>query len=146
MGTRGKAASGRWSAGREPGCAVDQLRTLVRPCPGAHRLAPEEGADRCDRTDGVKDALVVPGAAAGVGDSLREREEELDVALDATPVHAVVVPTRDELREEVPVPGRKLRVRTVGPILGDHLLLVGETGADVEERLSLSEIVGRSVL
>src|SRR5207245_877839 len=122
----------------KPGRAADQLRTLVGPCPGAHCAATEEGANRCDRTDGVEGALVVPSAATRVGDSVREREEELHVALDARLVHAVVVAAGDELPEEVPVPGRKLGARTVGPILGDHLLLVGETGADVEERLGLS--------
>ena len=48
-------------------------------------------------------ALVVLGTTAGIKDRVREREEELHVALEPVLVRAVVVAPRDELREQVPM-------------------------------------------
>jgi len=48
-------------------------------------------------------------------------------------VIALVIAAGDELREQVPVTGRKLGARTVGPVLGDQLLLVRQAGADLEQ-------------
>jgi hypothetical protein len=90
------------------------------------------GADR------VKGPLVAPGGAAGVDDCVGEREEELDVPLDPMLANTMVVEAGDELREQGPVPGRKLGVGTVRPVLGDHLLLVGEPCTEVEQGLRLT--------
>ena len=60
-------------------------------------------------------------------------------------VIAVVIAARDVLREQIPVSGWKLRTRTVRPVLGDHLLLVSQTAADVEQGLRLRTVLGRSV-
>jgi hypothetical protein len=68
---------------------------------------------------------------ARVGDGVREREEELHVALNALPAGAVAVAVGNELREQVPVSRWELRVWTVRPVLGDDLLLVGELSAQV---------------
>jgi len=66
-----------------------------------------------DPAVGLEGPLVVPGAAAGIGDCVGEREEELDVPLDPMLVDTVVVAAGDELREQVPMPGRKLGVGAV---------------------------------
>jgi hypothetical protein len=68
-------------------------------------------------------------------------EEELDVPLDPILVTTMVVAAGDELREQGPVPGRKLGVGAVRPVLGDHLLLVGEPRTEVEQGLRLGAVV-----
>src|SRR5947209_5926806 len=102
-------------------------------------------ADRGDWARGRELALVVPGADAGVEDRVREREEQLDVEIDAVLLVAVAVPLRDELREQVPVAGRELRSRPVGPVLRDHLLLVRQSCAEREQLLRLGAVLGRAV-
>jgi hypothetical protein len=110
--------------------------TINWPAPAA-----EERADGSDRADGAEGPLVVPGGAAAVEDCVGEREEELDVPLDPILVTTMVVAAGDELREQGPVPGWKLGVGAVRPILGDHLLLVGEPRTEVEQGLRLGAVV-----
>src|SRR6266540_1236293 len=93
----------------KPGRAVDQFCALVRAAPGTHHLAAEECANRRDGTNGVERTLVVPRATAGVGDRVRESEEELHVSLEAVFVVSVVVAARHDLREQIPMSGRELR-------------------------------------
>src|SRR5439155_9382751 len=129
----------------KPGRTVDEFRALVRAGPGAHRLAVEECANRRDWTYGVEGTLVVPRATAGIGYGVRERKEELHVPPEPMLQIAVVIAARDVLREQIPVSGWKLRTRTVRPVLGDHLLLVSQTGADIEQGLRLRTVFGRAV-
>src|ERR1700747_1937544 len=81
LGEGGRGKGGRLVG--KPGCAVDQLSALVGAGPGTHCLEAKEYADGRDRAHGVEGTLVIPGAAARVRDGVREREEELHVALDA---------------------------------------------------------------
>jgi hypothetical protein len=97
----------------------------------------EEIADGGNRPDRVEESLVIPAADARVEDGVREGEEQLDVGVDPIFVGPMMVPACDILAEEVPVPGRQLGARPIRPVLGDHLLLVGETGAEGEEGASL---------
>jgi hypothetical protein len=84
----------------------------------------EEVTYRGDRADRVERSLVIPAADTGVEDCVRKREEQLDIGVDPVGVRAVVVSVGNKLREEVPVPGRQFGVGPVGPILGNHLLLI----------------------
>src|SRR6266498_562807 len=77
----------------KPGRAVDEFRALIWAAPGAHHLVAEECANCRDGTYGVERTLVVPRATAGIGDRVREREEELHVLLEAVLVVSVVVAT-----------------------------------------------------
>jgi hypothetical protein len=58
-------------------------------------------------------------ADASVEDRIAQDEEHLHVV-----VNCVMISCGDELREQGPVAGRLLRVRTIRPIFGNHLLLV----------------------
>src|SRR5919198_105954 len=58
-----------------------------------------------------------PCLVGGVRDRIREREEELHVALETTLVVAVTVAPRNKLCDAVPVTGGKLGARTVRPVL-----------------------------
>src|SRR6266511_681810 len=75
----------------KPGRAVDEFRALVWAAPGAHHLAAEECANCRDGTNRVERTLVVSRATAGVGDCVREREEEPHIPLEAVLVVSVVV-------------------------------------------------------
>ena len=57
----------------------------------------------------------------------------------------MVVATGNVLREEVPVSRRELGARSVGPVLRDHLLFVGQASAQVEEGARLVQEFGGAV-
>jgi hypothetical protein len=48
-----------------------------------------------------------------------------------------VVSAGNKLSKGVPVPGRQFGARPVSPILSNHLLLIGEIGADIDQGLGL---------
>ena len=105
----------------------------------------EQVADRGDRAYRVVGALVVPGDDAGVEDGVGEREEQLHVGVEAAAAGAVVVAAGNVLGEQVPVAGRQDGAGSVGPVLGDHLLLVTQLGAEVEQRQCLLAVGGAAV-
>src|SRR6266542_1084061 len=146
-GWRGK--SGRLI--REPRLSVDLLRSLVWPGPGQDLLAEVQIAQSGDGTDGVERSLAVPHTDASIEDGVGESEEELHIQVHPAFVVPVVIPRRYELGEEVPVAGRQLRAGTVRPVLRDHLLLVGEAGADVDQgpglgSVPIGAVLGRALL
>src|SRR5207244_3231648 len=132
----GRRREGGWLK-RQPRLAGDRARAQSGARPRADLLAVEQDTDRRRGSAAHKRALLVPGDDAGIKDRVREREEELDVEVDTLLLGAMAVAARDELREEIPVAGRKLRVRTVRPVLGDHLLRIRQIRAQVDERLVL---------
>src|SRR5262249_18437018 len=127
----------------EPLLTGDLPGAATWSAPGRDRLPAIEPANRRDRPDGVERDLVVPCTAARVEDRVREREEELDRRVEIVLERACRVALQHLLCEEVPVPRRKLGMRPVRPVLGDHLLLVGERGADCDELLRLPGERGR---
>lgn len=58
---------------------------------------------------------------------------------------AVAVALCDELREEGPVSGRELGVRSVCPVLRDHLLLVRQRCAERKQLLGLRDVLSRGI-
>jgi hypothetical protein len=56
-----------------------------------------------------------------------------------------MVAARHELPEQAPVSRWRLRVRTVGPVLGNGLLAVGEPGADFDQLIGLLDVLRGSV-
>ena len=104
-----------------------------------------EEAECGERPHRGETALVVPRADPGVEDRVGEREEELDVEVDTVLFAAVTVPPRNELREQVPMAGRQLRPRAVGPVLSDQLLFVGQRCTEREQLLRLGDVVCRAV-
>src|SRR6266540_6258990 len=88
----------------KPRFAGDRLRATAGAAPGADLLPGEEVADGRDRAHRVVGTLVVPGAAAGVEDRVREGEEELDRLVEVVLAVTGAVAVRDLLGKQVPVP------------------------------------------
>src|SRR5438034_4272357 len=131
MSIRGRAASGMTASDRETSLRPNRLRALARAAPRADLSALEEIADRGDRAHRRERALVIPGADARIEDRVRQNEEELHRLIEVMFGVTGVVSVRDPLRKQIPMAGRQFRPRPVGPVEGDHLLLVGEPGADL---------------
>jgi len=53
------------------------------------------------------------------------------------PCFAVIVASRNVLAEKVPVPGRQFGMRTVRPILSNHLFSIVEAGTNINQLLCL---------
>ena len=126
---------------------VDHPRALARACPGTTDSGPRRAVRIAviGRTE-LNATLVVPRAAARVGDRVGKREEELHSLLGSLAMASVVIGREPELGEEVPVPRRQLGARSVGPVLGDHLVFVGQSqrsysmqGLRLGDELSRSE-------
>src|SRR5439155_26497020 len=109
--------------------------------PPEHLLPVKQIAERGDRADGRKRSLAVPAADACVEDRVRESEEKLDVGVNTVLTGTVLVSARNKLTEEIPMPRRQLRVRPIRTVFGDHLVLVGETGAQLEQSHSLRQVI-----
>ena len=88
--------------------------------------------NRGHRTYRVEVTFGVPAGDSRVEDCVRESEEHLRVLVDG-----VMITCGDELCEQIPMSGGQLRMRTVGPIFRDHLLLVVEPGTQSQQILSL---------
>jgi hypothetical protein len=74
---------------------------------------------------------------ARVERGVREREEHLHILIER-----VVIARRHKLCQESPMAWRCFRVRPMFPIFGDHFLLIGEGGAELDEFFGLIEIRG----
>ncbi|HEY9287432.1 MAG TPA: hypothetical protein VIT43_05360 [Candidatus Dormibacteraeota bacterium] len=129
------AVTRKWGCGEvrrliwEPFLARNRPRSFARATPSTNALSVQQISNRRDGPNGVKGSLVIPAADAGIEDCVRQREEELDIRLDAGFARSMVISVSNELCEQVPVPRRELGVRSIGPVFGDHLVVVGEPGA-----------------
>ena len=88
----------------------------------------------------VVGALAVPGNDPGVEHRVRQGEEQLHVL-----VQRVAVVLRHELPEKHPVARWQLRVRAVGPVLGDRFLEIGQPPAVVQDLLGLHAVAAEGV-
>ncbi len=89
----------------------------------------EQMSDRRDRTHQVIHALGIPGGDARIHQGAVQGQEQSRVGADV-----VTVALGNPLGQLVPVAGRRLRARAIGPELGDHL------GAIVERRTDLQDL------
>src|SRR5690242_2714342 len=111
-----RSGEGAWLV-RNPLGSVDCDRSFSRTAPSLHLLTVKQKRDCSRWSHRVEMTLCIPACDAAVEDCVGQREEHLGVLIDV-----VVIAGGNKLREQIPVPRRQLRVRTVGPILSDHLL------------------------
>ena len=103
---------------REPILPIDYLLAMEGHG-GEDLLARLEKTNCGDGSLGIESSLAFPNGDSGVEDCIAHFEEELHVL-----VECVRIASGNKLGKQCPVSGRKLRTRSVCPILGDHLLLI----------------------
>src|SRR6185312_11708016 len=56
-----------------------------------------------------------------------------------------MIPRGNELAEEIPMTGRQLRMRSIGPVFGNHLLLIREIRGEIDQLSRLAGVFVRSI-